>query len=169
MDEALLTLAEAAGRALLARGLTLASAESCTGGLVAAALTAIPGSSRWFERGFVAYSYESKVELLGVRPETLVAEGAVSEATVREMAAGALARSRADLAVAASGVAGPGGGSPAKPVGTVCLAWASRDGVLVARTLRFAGDRASIRRQTALAALEGLRDFPPAAIAPPYR
>ena len=114
------------GRALAVRKWTLATAESCTGGLVAGAITDIAGSSGWFDRGFVTYSNEAKVDLLGVRPETLARFGAVSEATVREMAAGALGRSRADIAVAVTGVAGPAGGTPEKPVGLVWFAWAVR-------------------------------------------
>ena len=134
----------------------LATAESCTGGLIAASCTAVSGSSDWFERGFVTYSNAAKSDLLGVSADTLKAHGAVSEATVGEMAAGALEHSRADLAVAVSGVAGPGGGSPAKPVGTVCLAWARRDGPTGVVTVHLDGDRAAVRRQTVILALQGV-------------
>jgi nicotinamide-nucleotide amidase len=144
------------GRALTARQWTVATAESCTGGLIAAAITGVAGSSAWFDRGFVTYSNEAKVQMLGVRAETLARHGAVSEATAREMAAGALAGSRADLAVAVTGVAGPAGGTPEKPVGMVCFAWARRDGPIEARTAHFAGDRAAVRAAAVAAALEGL-------------
>lgn len=154
-DAALTRLAAAAGAALKAKGWMLATAESCTGGWVAQAATSVPGSSAWFERGFVTYSDAAKQEMLGVRAATLAAAGAVSEATVAEMAAGALARSRARVAVAVSGVAGPTGGTAAKPVGMVCFAWASPAGVRT-ETRRFEGDRDAIRRQSVAAALEGV-------------
>lgn len=134
---------------------TLATAESCTGGWAAQVVTSVAGSSAWFERGFVSYSNEAKQELLGVRPETLRAHGAVSEETAREMARGALERSRATIAVSITGVAGPGGGTPEKPVGTVCFAWA-RAGEVRSETRRFAGDRESVRRQSVILALEGV-------------
>ena len=155
-DHELDVLARRVGEALTARGLWLATAESCTGGWIAEAVTAIAGSSGWFDRGFVTYSNAAKTDMLGVRGETLDTHGAVSEATVSEMAAGALARSRADLAVAVSGVAGPGGGSAAKPVGTVCLAWARRGAPTATTTVQFPGDRAAVRRQTVLLALQGV-------------
>ena len=131
-----------------AKGLRLTMAESCTGGLVAALLTEIPGSSDVVGRGFVTYSNEAKQELLGVSPETLAAHGAVSGETAREMARGALARAGpdADLAVAVTGVAGPGGGSAEKPVGTVWLAVASTGGETVSSKHNLGGDRAQIRR-----------------------
>jgi nicotinamide-nucleotide amidase len=151
-----LALAAHLGRALSDRRWMVATAESCTGGLLAGAITDVAGSSAWFDRGFVTYSNAAKVELLGVGAETIAAHGAVSEATAREMAAGALARSGADIAVAVTGVAGPGGGSPGKPVGTVCFAWAVRGGPVDARTGHFAGDRAAVRALTVAAALEGL-------------
>lgn len=144
------------GRALQRRGWKVATAESCTGGMVGAAITDVAGSSDWFDRGFVTYSNAAKVEMLGVAVATLAAHGAVSEVTAREMAAGALARSAADLAVAVTGVAGPAGGSPAKPVGTVCFAWAVRGGAVVSATRCFAGDRAAVREAAVAAALEGL-------------
>lgn len=155
-DPELDVLARRVGEALAARGLWLATAESCTGGWIAEAVTAIAGSSGWFDRGFVTYSNAAKADMLGVRGDTLDTHGAVSEATVDEMATGVLARSRADLAVAVSGVAGPGGGSAAKPVGTVCLAWARRGAPTTTTTVHLAGDRATVRRQTVLLALQGV-------------
>ena len=149
-------LAVRLGRALEGRHWTMATAESCTGGLIAGAISDVAGSSAWFDRGFVTYSNAAKVEMLGVRPETLAALGAVSEATAREMAAGALARSGADIAVAVTGVAGPAGGTPEKPVGLVCFAWAIRDAPVETRTERFAGDRAGVRAATVDRALEGM-------------
>lgn len=140
---------------LLTQQLKLAAAESCTGGWIAKVLTDIAGSSEWFDRGFVTYSNRAKQEMLGVNAETLVVHGAVSEAVVREMVAGALAHSQADLALSVSGVAGPGGGSPEKPVGTVWFAWQSREGEAVAACYRFAGDREAVRRQAVRVALEG--------------
>ena len=143
--------------ALQARGWRLALAESCTGGLVAAACTSIAGSSDWFERGFVTYSNEAKVELLGVDAALIAAQGAVSEAVALAMAQGALARSRADLALAITGIAGPGGAAPGKPVGTVWIATARRDdGSAHAEHLRLDGDRAAVRGRSAARALEVL-------------
>ncbi len=150
------SLAARLGEVLLRRGLRLATAESCTGGWIAKAATDIPGSSDWLERGFVAYSNASKEELLGVRAETLAAHGAVSEHTVLEMVAGTLERSRAQVAVATSGIAGPGGGSPEKPVGTVWLAWSVPGREPWAERHWLAGDRERVRRQTVRLALEGL-------------
>ena len=146
----------ALGNALRAQGLKLTTAESCTGGLLAAACTAIAGSSDWFERGFVTYSNEAKTELIGVTAALLAAHGAVSEEVVRAMAAGALAHSRADLAVAVTGIAGPGGAVPGKPVGTVWLAVARRGGALHSELLTLAGDRAAAREQTVQHALARL-------------
>lgn len=160
-DAALRELATRLGEALGARGLMVASAESCTGGWIGQAITAVSGSSAWYDRGFVTYSNAAKQEMLGVSAETLAVHGAVSEATVREMAQGALAASGADLAVAVSGVAGPTGGTPDKPVGLVCLAWALRGGALEARTLRFDGDREQVRRSSVEAALRGLLERVP--------
>jgi nicotinamide-nucleotide amidase len=137
------------------RGWWLACAESCTGGGIAAALTDLAGSSAWFDRGFVTYSNLAKQEMLGVSAATLERHGAVSRQTVIEMARGALARSRAELSVAVSGIAGPGGGTPDKPVGTVWIAWAS-DGIVDALSERFPGDRAAVRAATIDAALKGL-------------
>jgi nicotinamide-nucleotide amidase len=156
MSESTLALAAALGKSLVARGLKVATAESCTGGLVAAALTDVSGSSAWFDRGFVTYSNEAKAALLGVSAATIAAHGAVSEATAREMALGALAHSDADLVVAITGVAGPTGGTPDKPVGMVCFAWARRDGAVVASTRHFPGDRAAVRNAAVGVALEGL-------------
>lgn len=154
----LATLSEQVGEALRTRGLMLVTAESCTGGWIAEVITAVAGSSQWFERGFVTYSNEAKREILGVQATTLSASGAVSEATVREMAEGALAHSRAQVAVAVSGVAGPGGGSLDKPVGTVCLAWAGEGTATRSRRLQFAGNREAVRRQAVAAALRGVLD-----------
>jgi len=156
MDAELYEVSGRVGDALKARSLAMTAAESCTGGWIGQAVTMVPGSSKWFDRGFVTYTNEAKQEMLGVSAETLKKSGAVSEATVREMAAGALKASRAQIAVAVSGVAGPGGGSPKKPVGTVCIAWCRAGGEPVARTQRFQGDRDSVRRQTVIAALEGI-------------
>ena len=153
MDQALYDLAENAGRTLSAHGLMLVTAESCTGGWIAEAVTAVPGSSAWFERGFVTYTYISKREMLGVRGETLEQHGAVSEAVVLEMVTGALEASHAQVGIAVSGVAGPAGGTPEKPVGTVCFAWATKDSAPFAETRRFPGDREAVRRQSVIHAL----------------
>lgn len=153
------TLSSRVGEALLARGWQLATAESCTGGAIAAAITDIAGSSQWFDRGFVTYSNQSKQDMLGVRAATLETAGAVSEATVAEMVRGALARSQAQVTLAVSGIAGPGGGSAHKPVGTVCLAWAMEGAQLVVRAERFAGDRAAVRAQTVERALQGVLEM----------
>jgi nicotinamide-nucleotide amidase len=149
-------LAAELGQLLAARGLRVAAAESCTGGWIAKRVTDVGGSSAWFERGYVTYSNASKIELLGVQPATLEQYGAVSEETAREMAEGALRESGADLAVAVTGVAGPDGGSEAKPVGTVWLAWAGRGLSTRAALRRFSGDRENVRRAAVQAALEGL-------------
>ena len=156
MDIDLTQLSARVGSTLQSRQLMLACAESCTGGWVAEAITATAGSSQWFERGFVTYSNAAKQELLGVRAATLRRHGAVSEATVCEMAAGALQRSHAQAALAISGIAGPGGGSPGKPVGTVCFAWALQGATPTVATLCFAGDRTAVRRQAVAHALLGL-------------
>jgi nicotinamide-nucleotide amidase len=154
-DQALYDLAERVGRALEARGAMAATAESCTGGWIAEAITMVPGSSAWFDRGFVTYSDAAKQELLGVRAETLRQHGAVSEQTAREMALGALARSQATLALSITGVAGPTGGTQAKPIGTVCLAWAQGK-TIRSETRLFSGDREKVRRQSVIRALEGV-------------
>jgi nicotinamide-nucleotide amidase len=140
---------------LLSRGLKLATAESCTGGLIAAACTDLAGSSDWFERGFVSYSNAAKTELLGVDAALIERDGAVSESVVRAMAQGALAHSHAQVAVAVTGIAGPSGGSAAKPVGTVWLGWALPTGV-VSEVQQFAGDRAAVRAATVRHALKRL-------------
>lgn len=158
-SETVAPLAVALGTALLARGAKVATAESCTGGWIAKVLTDIPGSSSWFERGWVTYSNAAKHEDLGVPEDLLSAHGAVSEAVVAAMARGALDRARVDFAVAVSGVAGPAGGTAAKPVGTVWTAWAWRDGDRVACHAEcrvFAGDREAIRYQTVIFALQQL-------------
>lgn len=144
----------ALAEALTARRLTLATAESCTGGLIAAACTAVAGSSDWFERGMVTYSNVAKTELLGVPAAMIVRFGAVSAEVAQAMAEGVLARTPASLALAVTGIAGPGGGSPDKPVGTVWLAWAVRGRGGGARLLQLDGDRAEIRLRTVLLALE---------------
>jgi nicotinamide-nucleotide amidase len=146
-------LAQKVGAALKAKGLRLATAESCTGGWVAMALTAIPGSSDWFERGYVTYSNAAKQEDLGVAVDTLRQHGAVSEAVAREMAVGAAKRARTQLALAITGVAGPSGGTRDKPVGLVCFAWA-HGSKIASETQRFDGDRESVRRQSVVHALE---------------
>jgi nicotinamide-nucleotide amidase len=163
-DKILYELAAQVGEALKAQGLMLATAESCTGGWVAQAVTAVPGSSHWFERGFVTYTYISKREMLGVSQDTLAAHGAVSEQAVREMVVGALANSHAQVAVALSGTAGPAGGTPQKPVGTVCFAWSVKNGEPKSATQRFKGDREAVRRAAVKAALEGVLGLLPATI-----
>lgn len=150
-EPAVLALAEA----LRSRGWRMAAAESCTGGLIAAACTSVAGSSDWFERGFVTYSNEAKTELLGVPVALLAAHGAVSEPVARAMAEGALARAPVQLAVAVTGIAGPGGAVPGKPVGTVWMAWGSAGRVQTER-LQLDGDRAAVREATAAAALRRL-------------
>lgn len=151
---------EAAARelvdALRARGWRLATAESCTGGGVAYAVTAIPGSSDVLDRGFVTYSNEAKIEMLGVPQEAIAAHGAVSETVARAMADGAIRASGADVAVAITGVAGPGGGTARKPVGMVCFAWATLDGVRGVRTEQLPGDRAAVRAASVRIALDGV-------------
>ncbi len=156
MPEVFSTLAGKLSEQLLARGEYLACAESCTGGWVAKVCTDLAGSSGWFERGFVTYSNASKQELLGVSAATLAEHGAVSETTVKEMAAGVLAHSAAHWALAISGIAGPGGGSVDKPVGTVWIAWAGPDDWKRAQCFDFDGDRQAVRRQAVAAALQGL-------------
>jgi len=146
-------LARRLGEALKAKGLRLATAESCTGGWAAMALTAIAGSSDWFERGYVTYSNAAKREDLGVAEETLRRHGAVSEAVAREMAAGAARRAGTQMALAITGVAGPTGGTAEKPVGLVCFAWALGSKI-DSETRRFDGDRESVRRQSVLHALQ---------------
>jgi nicotinamide-nucleotide amidase len=155
------TLEELAGRAgklLLEQSRLLVTAESCTGGWVAKCITDIAGSSAWFDRGFVTYSNRAKQDMLDVTAATLEVHGAVSAATVSEMVRGALAHSRADVAVAVSGIAGPGGGAPDKPVGTVWFAWLVPGGAPRVDRRQFDGDREAVRRQAVARALEGLVD-----------
>lgn len=155
-DDDLHAQAEATGRALLAARLMAVTAESCTAGWIAKCLTDVAGSSAWFDCGMAAYSYEAKQALLGVRPQTLEQFGAVSRETVVEMVSGALVHSGATIAVAVTGIAGPGGGIEDKPVGTVWIAWKRRGGYARAELFHFAGDRDAVRRQTVMAALRGL-------------
>lgn len=135
------------GATLKARGYTLALAESCTGGMMAQVITSVAGSSAWFDRGFVTYSNAAKVEMLGVSKQTLAQFGAVSEQTAAEMALGALSNSHADIAGSITGIAGPDGGTPEKPVGTVCFAWVGHDDAIKTATQSFKGDRTQIRQQ----------------------
>ncbi|MGZ8216197.1 nicotinamide-nucleotide amidohydrolase family protein [Methylomagnum sp.] len=157
-DADLFDLAREAGTALTAAGLMLITAESCTGGWIAQCVTDIAGSSGWFDRGFVVYSNAAKIELLGVSPAIIDAHGAVSEATVRAMVAGALREDRARLAVAVSGIAGPSGGTSDKPVGTVWLAWQRQGSECRTRMECFNGDRPAVRRQAVAVALRGVVD-----------
>lgn len=163
-DVTLYELAAKVGERFAAARRRVATAESCTGGWIAKALTDVPGSSQWFECGFVTYSNRAKTRDLGVEPQTLAQQGAVSEATVREMASGALHRSGADAAVAVSGIAGPDGGLPDKPVGTVWFCTVRRGGdgtiALEARVEHFAGDREAVRRATVALALRLLAVLP---------
>lgn len=152
-------LAVRVGVFLAARGWMLATAESCTGGWVAEAVTSVAGSSAWFERGFVTYSNAAKESMLGVKQSTLAAHGAVSEPVAAEMATGARSHSRAQVALSITGVAGPGGGSPGKPVGTVCFGWSWIGGQRV-ETRHFAGDRREVRRQSVILALTQLLAIP---------
>lgn len=154
--QSLEALATEVGAMLRDNGQKLATAESCTGGWVAQSITAVAGSSGWFDRGFVTYSNEAKQDMLGVEASTLIAHGAVSEATAAAMAIGALRHSLADWAVSITGIAGPEGGTLEKPVGTVCFAWAGPESQVDVDTHRFAGDRETIRRQSVKCALEGL-------------
>jgi nicotinamide-nucleotide amidase len=157
-DASLAQLAARLGERLAAYGRRITTAESCTGGWIGKVLTDVSGSSRWFETGYIVYGNGAKTALLGVAPALLVEHGAVSEPVVRAMALAALERSGADLAVAVSGIAGPDGGSPAKPVGTVWLGWAVRHGTAVqvqTRCEKFDGNREAVRRATVHAALGG--------------
>jgi nicotinamide-nucleotide amidase len=155
------TLEELAGRVgnlLLQQSRMLATAESCTGGWVAKCITDVAGSSAWFDRGFVTYSNRAKLDMLGVTAATLEVHGAVSEATVSEMVRGVLAHSVANVAVAVSGIAGPGGSAPGKPVGTVWFAWLVSGGSTRVEMQQFNGDREAVRRQAVARALGGLMD-----------
>ncbi len=159
MDHELFTLAQFVGQALQAQQKLLVTAESCTGGFIAQALTDVPGSSLWFDRGFVTYSNAAKIQMLGVKPETLEHYGAVSAQTAIEMVTGALLHSDADVAIAVTGVAGPSGGTEEKPVGTVFIAWASQATGYKVIQEGLSGDRQAIRRQTVALALKGLLDL----------
>ncbi len=158
-DSALTRIARNLGTALKKHGVMLVTAESCTGGFAAQVMTSIHGSSEWFERGFVSYTNIAKHEMLGVPAATLETHGAVSEATVRAMAEGALEHSHAQVSLAVSGIAGPSGGTPQKPLGTVCLAWARAGRATQSRTTHFSGDREAVRRAAVQAALQGVLDF----------
>jgi len=155
-DEALEHLASQLGDRLVSQHQTLSCAESCTGGYISKVVTDIAGSSHWFDRGFITYTNQSKIELLGVAAGIIATHGAVSEATAMAMASGALAHSQASITLAVTGIAGPGGGRLDKPVGTVCFAWARRDGALDAETQHFEGDRNGVRRHAVLHALQGV-------------
>ena len=155
-DEELHQLAAELGDKLIARGWMLATAESCTGGWAGQLLTSLPGSSQWYERGFITYANAAKIEMLGVPPEVIDEHGAVSEETASAMAAGALAHSHAQATLAISGIAGPGGGTPQKPVGLVCYGWALEDGTVMSSTCRLDGDREEIRSRAVAAAMRGL-------------
>ncbi|VAX05195.1 Nicotinamide-nucleotide amidase [hydrothermal vent metagenome] len=149
-------IAKELGDLSLVAGSVIVTAESCTGGWVAKTLTDIPGSSAWFDRGFVAYTNEAKQEMLGVQPETLATHGAVSEQTTLEMAQGAIKQGRGTVTVAISGIAGPSGAMPGKPVGTVWFAWVQQGGIEKTCCKHFAGSRGEIRHQAAACALRGL-------------
>lgn len=156
MNRLLDQLSAAVGAKLNADGKILATAESCTGGGIAESITRISGCSAWFDRAFITYSNQAKMDMLGVKKTTLDSVGAVSETVAREMAEAALARSRADVTVAVTGVAGPHGGSPDKPVGTVWFAWASKNNSTISERCVFLGDRAAVRHQTIIHALTKL-------------
>lgn len=149
-------LAVQAGQCLAQRGWMLVTAESCTGGWVGQAVTAVSGSSAWYERGYITYSNTAKCEMLGVQQATLDQHGAVSPQTAQEMAIGALNRSHAQISVSITGIAGPDGGTAMKPVGMVCFAWAARDGLVQQETRYFTGNREAIRRQAVATALQGI-------------
>ncbi|MFP5380954.1 MAG: CinA family protein [Gammaproteobacteria bacterium] len=155
-DEELHQLAVELSEKLRTRGWMVATAESCTGGWVGHLLTSLPGSSQWYERGFITYANAAKIEMLGVPESLLAAHGAVSEETAAAMAEGALKHSHAQATLAISGIAGPGGGAPQKPVGLVCYGWALEDGTVLSSTCRLDGDRDEIRSRAVAAALRGL-------------
>lgn len=152
-------LARRLGRACRRRGIEISVAESCTAGGLAAAITRISGSAKWFDRGFVTYSNDAKRDMLGVSPRTLKRFGAVSEEVAREMARGVLARSPSDVTVAVTGIAGPTGAAPGKPVGLVWFAWAQRDGPVQTRRFVFPGGRVEVRRKAVAMAIQGLIDL----------
>ena len=159
MDQELRQLAAEVTNHLSLMRLVVVTAESCTGGWLAKVLTDTAGSSKWFDRGFITYSNASKIDLLGVSPAILNSWGAVSEQTARAMAEGARRRGIGNLAVSISGIAGPNGGSPQKPVGTVWFAWSHTGQGVIAAHRRFDGDRASVRRQAVMTALKGIFKF----------
>ena len=148
--------AQRLGERLIEKAWSLVTAESCTGGWIAQTATAISGSSAWFDRGFVTYSNRAKIEVLGVAESSLAQYGAVSAEVAREMAHGALVAARVDIAVAVTGIAGPDGGTAAKPVGTVCFGWCIKSSDPISRVVCFDGDRRSIRAQTVAMAFAGL-------------
>ncbi|OQW84696.1 MAG: damage-inducible protein CinA [Proteobacteria bacterium ST_bin16] len=149
-------LAVKTGQNLAQRAWMLVTAESCTGGWVGQAVTAVSGSSAWYERGYITYSNTAKCEMLGVQQATLDQYGAVSPQTAQEMAIGALNRSHAHISVSITGIAGPDGGTAIKPVGMVCFAWAAQDGLVQQETCYFSGDREAVRRQAVATALQGI-------------
>lgn len=157
-DDALELLANQVGEQLEKNEQILSCAESCTGGFISKVVTDIGGSSGWFDRGFITYTNLSKTELLGVPAEVMAAHGAVSVETAGAMASGALRHSQASISIAVTGIAGPGGGSLDKPVGTVCFAWALRNGPVDTDTQHFVGNRDGVRRQTVAHALQGILD-----------
>lgn len=158
-DHKLDKLAKELGEILVQRGFMLASAESCTGGWVGQAVTSVPGSSKWYERGFITYSNNSKSEMLGVSLFSLEKFGAVSEQIAAEMAAGAISSSRAQVSIAVTGIAGPGGATEGKPVGKICHSWAIKDGLARTSVCFLEGDRESIRIQAVAIALQGTIDL----------
>lgn len=155
-DQTLHNLAKQVGLALTRQGLVLVSAESCTGGWLGQMITSIPGSSAWYDSGFITYTVNSKQEMLGISTKTLKEHGEVSEQTAREMAHGAVTRSGAQVAVSITGIAGPGGGTAKKPVGMVCFAWEMKDNHMRSETRHFSGDRRAVRQQSVAVALQGL-------------
>lgn len=158
-EDNLIRLAREVGERLSHHGLRLATAESCTGGWIAKIVTDMPGSSHWFERGFVVYSDDAKLEMLGVSPRTLKQFGAVSKSAAIEMARGAVMNRKAQISVSVTGIAGPDGGTPEKPVGLVWLAWYRTGGALATYEGHFHGDRDAVRRQAVAVALRGLLEF----------
>lgn len=159
VDDALDHLAQEIGQILIAKKLVLSFAESCTGGLAAATVTNIPGSSAWFDGGIVVYSNQAKQDLLHVSAETLKQYGAVSEQVAAEMASGLLKQGRADIVVSVTGIAGPDGGTQEKPVGTVCFAWAAKNSSVKTRHFLFSGNRQEIRQKSVQTSLLGIKDF----------
>ena len=159
MNDSIDHLVQQLSELLIERGWMIATVESCTGGMISESITRMPGSSDWFERGFVTYSNDAKQELVGVSSGSLRDHGAVSAAVAREMAAGGIRSSRADLAVSVTGVAGPDGGSEEKPVGTVWIAWADRNGKVIDQGYLFSGDRQQVREASAQSAFAGAIKF----------